>query len=158
MTRRTLLAIVLAAYLLFVGWVTLNPAPPDPAGNPWLIRLLDVLPLGYDTVEFLANVGMFVPIGALVVALSGRWWLGLAVGLVLTSGIETAQQFLPARFPDVRDLIANTGGAAVGALAVSAKSRRALEHRSRRDEAEPDEGDASSQHARDDDEAERREQ
>ena len=158
MNRRALLAIVLAAYLLFVGWVTLDPSPPNPAGNPWLIRLLELLPLSYDSVEFMANVGLFVPIGVLVVALGGRWWLGIAVGLALTCGIETAQLFLPARFPDVRDLIANTGGAALGVLAVSAGRRRAVEHGARRNQSEPDEGDAGGDDPRDDHEAQRREQ
>ena len=125
MTRR-ILAIVLAVYLAFVGWVTLNPAPPDPARNELLLRLLEVLPISYDALEFTANVGMFVPIGALVAALGRHWWIALAVGIALTCGIEFVQLFLPARFPDVRDILANSLGTLLGAVAVAAvRSRRA---------------------------------
>ena len=125
MTRR-ILAIALAVYLAFVGWVTLNPAPPDPARNELLLRLLEVLPISYDALEFTANVGMFVPIGALVAALGRHWWIALAVGIALTCGIEFVQLFLPARFPDVRDILANSLGALLGAVAVAAvRSRRA---------------------------------
>ena len=118
MTRR-LLAIALAAYLLFVGWVTLNPAPPNPARNELLLQLLKILPISYDALEFTANIGMFVPIGALVTILSRHLWIGIVVGIALTCGIEFTQQFLPARFPDVRDLVANSLGALIGVVGVT---------------------------------------
>ena len=123
MTRR-ILAIALAAYLLFVGWVTLNPAPPNPARNELLLQLLKILPISYDALEFTANIGMFVPIGALVTILSRHLWIGIVVGIALTCGIEFTQQFLPARFPDVRDLVANSLGALIGATAVAMVLRR----------------------------------
>jgi len=122
-TRR-ILAIALAAYLLFVGWVTLNPAPPNPARNELLLQLLKILPISYDALEFTANIGMFVPIGALVTILSRHLWIGIVVGIALTCGIEFTQQFLPARFPDVRDLVANSLGALIGATAVAMVLRR----------------------------------
>ena len=118
MTRR-ILAIALAAYLLFVGWVTLNPAPPNPARNELLLQLLKILPISYDALEFTANIGMFVPIGALVTILSRHLWIGIVVGIALTCGIEFTQQFLPARFPDVRDLVANSLGALIGGVGVT---------------------------------------
>ena len=123
MSRR-ILTITLAAYLLLVGWVTLNPAPPDPARNELLLQLLKILPISYDALEFTANIGMFVPIGALVTILSRHLWIGIVVGIALTCGIEFTQQFLPARFPDVRDLVANSLGALIGATAVAMVLRR----------------------------------
>ena len=123
MTRR-ILAVALAVYLLFVGWVTLNPAPPNPARNELLLQLLQVLPISYDAVEFTANIGMFVPIGALVAILSRHWWIGVVVGIALTCGIEFTQQFLPARFPDVRDMLANSLGALIGVAGVALFSRK----------------------------------
>ena len=125
MTRR-ILAIALAVYLLFVGWVTLNPAPPDPARNELLLQLLKVLPISYDALEFTANIGMFVPIGALIAILSRHWWIGVVAGLALTCGIEFTQQFLPARFPDVRDIVANSLGALIGVAGVALFSRKPL--------------------------------
>ena len=123
MTRRAVLAVALAVYLAFVGVVTLDPTPPDTVTNPWVLRLLELVPIGYDTLEFVANIGMFVPIGVLITLLSGHAWLALAVGVALTCGIEFTQQFLPERFTDVSDLLANTLGAALGALAVAAAAR-----------------------------------
>ena len=125
MTRR-ILAIALAVYLLFVGWVTLNPAPPDPARNELLLQLLKVLPISYDALEFTANIGMFVPIGALIAILSRHWWIGVVAGLALTCGIEFTQQFLPARFPDVRDIVANSLGALIGVAGVALFRRKPL--------------------------------
>ena len=122
-TRRAILSIALAVYLAFVGVVTLDPTPPDTVTNPWVLRLLELVPIGYENLEFMANIGMFVPIGVLVMLLSGHAWLAIAVGIALTCGIEFTQQFLPERFTDVRDLLANTLGAALGALAVAGVAR-----------------------------------
>lgn len=122
-TRRALLTIALAVYLAFVGVVTLDPAPADTVTNPWVLSLLELVPLGYANLEFIANIGMFVPIGVLVTLLSGHAWLAIAVGIALTCGIEFTQQFLPARFTDVSDLLANTLGTAIGALAVAVVAR-----------------------------------
>jgi len=122
-TRR-ILAVALAAYLVLVGWVTLNPAPPNPARNELLLQLLKIVPMSYEALEFTANIGMFVPIGALVAILSRHLWIGIVVGIALTCGIEFTQQFLPARFPDVRDLVANSLGALLGVAGVALLSRK----------------------------------
>ena len=121
---RPILAIALAAYLLFVGWVTLNPAPPNPARNELLLAVLRVVPISYEALEVMANVGMFVPIGVLITILSRHWWVALVVGIALTCGIEFTQQFLPARFPSVSDLVANSSGALLGAGVVAVWMRR----------------------------------
>lgn len=123
--RHPVLAILSVVYLAFVGWVTLNPSPPSPGANRLLRRVLEWFGrheatewITLDRFEFLANIALFVPVGVLVLLFLGRrwWWVGIVVGLVLTLGIEGAQQFMPARFPDVRDLVANTAGAAIGAV------------------------------------------
>jgi glycopeptide antibiotics resistance protein len=123
--RHPVLAVLSLAYLGFVGWVTLDPTPPQPASFGLFERVLAFFArhgstawLTYDRVEFLANIALFVPIGVFVLLLFGRrwWWLGIAIGVLLTCGIEFTQQFLPERVPDVRDLIANSTGAAIGAL------------------------------------------
>ena len=123
--RHPVLGLLTLGYLAFVGWVTLGPQPFD--GNPGglLYRSLAFFArhevtswITYTRLEFLANVGMFVPIGLFLVLLFGRklWWLAMALGFALTVGIETAQIFLPTRYPDPQDVVANTAGAVLGVL------------------------------------------
>jgi glycopeptide antibiotics resistance protein len=121
--RHPFLSVVTLAYLAFVGWVTLGPQPLDSTNNGWLLRALGFFArhdstdwITYGRVEFAANVGMFIPIGVFLVLLFGRrlWWLAIVMGVILTGSIEFTQQFLPTRYPDVRDLVANAGGAVLG--------------------------------------------
>jgi VanZ family protein len=69
--------------------------------------------------EAVANVLLFLPLGALGVLLTrARWAVG---GLVLVSiAIELVQLLLPARTPSARDVALNATGAAVGAAVVLA--------------------------------------
>ena len=53
-----------------------------------------------------------------------RWWLALAIGVAATLTIEFVQLFLPARFSDPRDLLANTLGTLAGIALVSVVVRR----------------------------------
>ena len=121
--RHPFLSVVTLAYLALVGWVTLGPQPLDSTNNGWLLRALGFFArhdstdwITYGRVEFAANIAMFIPIGVFLVLLFGRrlWWLAIVIGVGLTCSIEFTQQFLPTRYPDVRDLVANTGGAALG--------------------------------------------
>lgn len=104
--------------------MTLRPQPYGPETAGVLRRLLDALSgwpptawVTFDLVEFSANVVMFVPLGLLVVAWGGRPWHGILIAVVLSSAIELAQgAFLPTRVADVRDVVANTGGAALGVV------------------------------------------
>ncbi len=123
--RHPLLALFTAAYLALVGWVTLGPQPLDGEGQALLWRALRVLGryeqtswLDYGTVEFASNVLMFVPIGLLFLLLLDlrRWWLAILLGVALTCGIEFAQQFLPTRVADPRDLLSNSIGATIGVV------------------------------------------
>jgi glycopeptide antibiotics resistance protein len=136
MHARPVLSVVAAVYLAAVAWITLNPAPADPAGNPLLrslLRAFAAVPslrwVDYSVAEFTANILLFVPLGVLFTLLLGawRWWLVLAIGAATTLTIEFVQLFLPARVSDPRDLLANTAGTLLGiavVLAVSATRRR----------------------------------
>lgn len=75
----------------------------------------------YHTVEFGANVVLFMPLGALVLLWRRDWsWLhATVIAFATTSLIEIAQQVLrPERFASVNDIVANTLGGAIGALLV----------------------------------------
>ena len=119
-------------YLAFIGVVTLGPQPVDSSDRGWVHSVVVWLAqsdltawITYDLIEFAANIGLFVPLGALLLHLLGRrrWWLVLAVGFALSCGIELLQLVLPARVTDVRDVLANTLGTAMGiALALLPRS------------------------------------
>ena len=75
--------------------------------------------LDYESIEFSANIALFVPVGLLVVLLTGtrRWWIGALLGTVVSCTIELGQLvFLPERFATVNDVIANSLGALLGTL------------------------------------------
>ncbi|OLT53254.1 VanZ family protein [Cellulosimicrobium sp. CUA-896] len=135
-----LLTWTFAAYLAAVLVVTLWPSPQSTAAPGWATATLDVLrglgiPLTLPVLEASANVVMFLPFGALGLPLlrgaaRRRWgtvpgtWR--AVGLVtlagaaLSAAIELTQNVLPGRVPTVQDVVLNTGGALLGALAAAA--------------------------------------
>lgn len=74
--------------------------------------------LDYPSIEFTANIALFIPVGLLVVVLAGarRWWLGPVGGALVSTVIELAQHFfLPERFATVNDVVANSLGALLGA-------------------------------------------
>jgi glycopeptide antibiotics resistance protein len=135
--RHPLLSLATAVYLGVVGWITLGPQPLDDRSESLVWKLLGLFArhqstdwITYSRFEFGANVAMFVPIGLFFLLLFGRrlWWLSIAFGVALTFGIEYAQQFIPNRVSDPRDLLANSAGAVIGVLAglvlTAGKARR----------------------------------
>lgn len=79
------------AYLAFVAWATLGPAPWRAEGNQ-------------------------APVGVLFAMLVGarRWLIALGVAALLTCAIEIAQIPISDRISDPRDLLANSAGAVIG--------------------------------------------
>jgi len=115
-----------AVYGVVVVLVATAGSPVDGGIHPWLVRAIAFgqrlgAPgwLGYDAVEFTANVCFFVPFGFFVLLLFGAraWWVGMLGGFLASCAIETVQAvFLPARFASVDDVLANTWGAVLGVL------------------------------------------
>lgn len=134
--RRAAVAIA-AAYL--AGLVVLVAGPWGWALNRLTVRLYvffrydwPVAPdwAGPEHYGVLLNVLLFVPVGALAVLLLRRpWWWATAVAALGSAAIEVVQALFLAREGDLGDVVANTLGAAIGALVVSAlgrlRSRRA---------------------------------
>ena len=119
-----LLALYAAALALIAFW----PTPVDRGATGLLREIARVVPLlSYDVVEFTANIALFVPLGVLLaLPLPRLRVLVLPIALVVTSAIEVGQAvFLAERTASVRDVVANTAGAALGLLiAVVAERRR----------------------------------
>jgi len=123
--RHPILTVITFVYLGVVGWITLSPQTDTTGFNSLVFRFLAFFSrheatdwLTYQRLEFLANVAMFIPIGVFFLLLFGRFWWFVSViaGGLLTGAIEFAQRFIPGRVSDVSDLIANTGGAAIGVI------------------------------------------
>lgn len=125
--RHPLLSLLTLLYGGFVGLVTLTPGSDQPDYYDFATRVLarmqrypELDPLTYrlsvERIEFLANIGLFVPLGVFLLLLVGTrlWWVALAAGIVLTSMIETVQQEIPGRVSDPRDVAANSIGMFLG--------------------------------------------
>ena len=125
---RWALAAASVVYLAWVASLTLGPQPEGAGGGlrdlaSWFDGWAPTAWLTYPVLEFVANVVLFAPLGMLWVLWAGirRWWFAAGAGLLLSAAIELTQALaLPERYPDVRDLVANTLGAAVGAAVVAA--------------------------------------
>ncbi|MBH0131536.1 VanZ family protein [Salinibacterium sp. NK8237] len=122
--RHILLSFLTFAYLAVVALMTLTSTSGNPRNSllHQLTNLVDRFPatrsLTVTDVEFLANIALFVPVGLFFVLLVGsrRGWLALALAIVLTVGIEIVQQFIPSRVFDLRDIVSNSAGAAIGVV------------------------------------------
>lgn len=144
--RHPLLSLLTGGYLAFVAWLTLTPQPIDADDQQLILRALAALHrrgyvewLDYDRLEFLANIGLFVPVGMFLLLLfgAGGWWIAALGSMGMTAFIETVQHQIPGRVPDERDLIANTLGALIGiaialVLTMPATFRRRRARRQRR--------------------------
>lgn len=125
---------LLVVTLMVAGEIVLSPGAPAPGAqralHHWsaLWRMTGVQPtfLTFDTVEWLSNVLMFVPIGVFFAGavLPGRRFWMVPVAAVVSGAVETAQLFLPGRVPSMTDLAANTVGAALGVVLLVRCSER----------------------------------
>ena len=121
------------AGVLVVGYL---PSRVDGGLEPGVRRLLAWLQglgapewVNYDFIDFLANIGFFVPIGLVGALLLGRMrWLAIPLGAALSGALELGQAlFLPERYASWSDVLANTVGAALGTLIAAAARRRGCE-------------------------------
>jgi glycopeptide antibiotics resistance protein len=116
-------------YLGVIAWLTMTPGNREAyllSGRA--IRLLQGLPieLTWSQWEFILNIALFVPLGLLLVLLFGRrfFWVAIVLAIAVSGSVEWAQQFVPLRVPDTRDIIANGLGGFLGMLIGLAIPRR----------------------------------
>ncbi|HLT68510.1 MAG TPA: VanZ family protein [Microbacterium sp.] len=142
--RVGLATVLFIIYLAFVMWVTMSPSLDGIGVDTVADRVLRVLyrlgmpeSFGYMELEFVANIGMFIPLGFLLgLALPGwGWWLALILLPAYSAGIEWVQgEYLGDRVSDVRDIVSNSLGAWIGTFMaatlrgmVHARDRKVLE-------------------------------
>lgn len=137
---------LLVAYTAFVLVVTWWPSPQHSDAPQWETAILDAIrsvgiPMTMPVLEAVANIGMFVPLGMLLVPFWSAWLEGrghsslppraivagparatasavlgrtVLTGMAFTILIETVQLAIPGRYSTVQDVVMNTIGAAVG--------------------------------------------
>jgi glycopeptide antibiotics resistance protein len=126
MFRKLLLLALTAGYAWVIWRMTLTPHLFS-AGEQSFVNHLIAFASGhsatswvtYDRAQVLANVAMFVPVGAIAAMWLPRRWFILAAVLAvgLSAGIEYVQgALLPYRVSDPNDVLANGAGGFLGAL------------------------------------------
>lgn len=124
---------LLGATVLVAGVIVLSPGPPAPTGQSalrrWVVvwRLAGFQPaLTFGTVEWAANVLMFLPIGFFAAAAAEPRYRArlVPIAAAVSALIETAQLFVPGRVSSVSDVVANTLGTLFGVLLLVGSSDR----------------------------------
>lgn len=101
----------------FVSTLVLTLAPfgplrAAPLGLEWILPAHTRL----GAFDFLANIALFVPLGVFGLFAGLRRRMAVVLGLLLSLLVECAQSYLVVRYPSYFDVVANTGGAALGAF------------------------------------------
>jgi glycopeptide antibiotics resistance protein len=138
-----------AVYLLALAMIAFWPTPVDRPVSGSLTSIISWLHahgmpsfIGYNKIEFGANILLFTPLGYILAAWTRKWWHPLAAGFAASCLIELGQALLlPNRFASPLDIVANTTGAALGiVIHVILHGRRAKNEPKPRLNAEPDLG------------------
>jgi glycopeptide antibiotics resistance protein len=127
----------IGAYVIVLAALTLSREADDGGLLRFYLVVRDLTgaltfgrsPVSFREAEALANLVLFLPLGALLaLALPRVLLLGLLCGAAITSvGIEVVQYvLLPQRVPSALDVMMNTAGAAVG-LVLGGDARRLLQ-------------------------------
>ena len=111
-----------AAYLVALAMVAFWPTPVDrPVSGSlgtaigWLHEHGVPTFIGYNQVEFGANILLFLPFGYLAAVWTKKWPQALVAGFAASCLIEFGQALLlPNRFSSLLDIVANTMGVALG--------------------------------------------
>ena len=125
--RPGLLVLVAVPLLLAVGGITLGPAWFVADARRAVLAVVEALASPWPgsvhraQVEAVANVLLFVPVGALAALALRRSGplLPVALGAAASALVELVQGVLPGRVPDVADVVANTAGAVLGVVLTS---------------------------------------
>jgi len=116
--------ILAVAYLFALACIAFWPTPVDRPISGTLTQVIGWLHehgmpwyIGYNKIEFAANIALFAPLGYVIAsAWARKWWHVALIGGSVSFLMELGQALLlPARYASALDILANTLGAALGA-------------------------------------------
>ena len=128
----------LLTYFFMLTYASLNPFFGWRWPEAFVLFSWPKYVIAFDVV---LNIAAYAPLGGMLAALMRQraqsaafrvphdaqiWWLTVAASAGVSFGFELLQAFLPGRVSSFVDLLANTGGAAVGAALVLAAPGRLL--------------------------------
>ena len=128
---RTVTWAVFLAYDAFLLANLLGPQSVPSSNVDWLLEVARALGapeqlLTARRFQFLVNAAVFAPVSVLGMLLWPRttWRDWTAYGFLASSAVELVQRFVvPGRVPQLEDVVANTLGAAAGAVLISLWAR-----------------------------------
>lgn len=122
----------LIALLLIVFWPTLVDKPISGTLTEairWLHGIGMPKFIGYNKIEFAANILLFIPMGYIAATWLRKPWMALLLGFLVSGVVELGQSlWLPARFSSVLDIVANTLGAGVGIAILLVERKVRIRH------------------------------
>jgi len=127
--RRRLVALF-AVYLVVLTWAVLWKLEVPFTAADRAVKLVPFVSVGVVGAsappEVVANLLLFVPLGAYLALLapSWPWWRAAAAVAAVSGALEAAQYVLGVGRSDVTDVLANTAGGLVGLLLVALTRRR----------------------------------
>ncbi|WP_159601420.1 VanZ family protein [Agromyces humi] len=108
--------------LALFAWLVFTPGgTPGDSAVQFIVTLLE--PLGadprttYSIAEFSLNIALFIPVGAVLLAIFRRWLPPVAcaaLGAIASTGIELTQMFIPGRVASITDIASNSIGSVIG--------------------------------------------
>jgi glycopeptide antibiotics resistance protein len=104
---------LLAAWLVATLLATLAPFWPLRSAPRTFAAASRLGPL-----DFVLNIVLFLPCGVLLAMLGRRTSTAMAAAALLSLAVESAQMWIPHRYPSQLDVLANALGALLGALVV----------------------------------------
>lgn len=114
--------IIAIIYLIALALTVFWPTPVDRPISGTLTQVIRWLHdhgmpkfIGYNKIEFAANIALFIPMGFIAATWLKKAWVGIVLSALASLFIEIGQAlWLPNRFPSTMDIVANTLGGAIG--------------------------------------------
>ena len=138
MRQRRIVFSLAVLYALALALIALWPTPVDRPVDGLIVDVVRHVHelgmpgwVGYDLIEFLANVALFAPFGFFVSALLDTHpAVSALVGFATSASIEVLQLVVrPERFATISDVVANTLGAVIGVAFAHAVTPRSTSAR-----------------------------